>query len=95
MEQLNCTWYRFQDNTVCGIYHWSGNENMTKYTMAITMAEVFGINKSHIVADKSDTGSVKRPNDAHLDNRKLVDLGINHQRSFKDAIKQCLEAFAV
>ena len=64
---------------------------MTKYDMAIAMAEAFNIPSGRIVADKSDSGGAKRPFDAHLDSARLVDLGICHRRPFKDAIKECLK----
>ena len=30
---------------VCGIHHWSGNEMMTKYDIAVAIADIFGLPK--------------------------------------------------
>ncbi len=80
-----------QDSSITGIYHWSGDENMTKYDMAVAMAEACGISKEHLKPDTSDSGGTTRPYDAHLEPNKLDKLGICHRRPFKDAIKECLE----
>ena len=82
--------YLQQDASITGIYHWSGDENMTKYNVAVIMAEAFDFPTNHIKADTSDAGGATRPYDAHLDAAKLEKLGICHRRSFKDAVKECL-----
>ena len=66
---------------------------MTKYKMAVTMAEVFGLSTSHIKPDTTDSGGTTRPYDAHLDSTKLEKLGICHRRPFESAIKECLKRF--
>lgn len=76
-----------------GIYHWSGDENMTKYDMAVAMAEAFGIPTSHIQADKTASGGAVRPYDAHLDSSRVESLGICQRSKFKDCIKTALEKY--
>mgnify|MGYP001547251237 CR=1 FL=1 len=68
---------------------------MTKYNMAIAMAEALDLPANHISADTSapKPGATKRPYDCHLDPTRLEKLGISHQRSFKEAIKICLQPF--
>lgn len=66
---------------------------MTKYDMAVAMAEVFNLSTSHIQPETSDSGGAKRPYDAHLDCAKLEKLGICHRKTFKNAIKECLDPF--
>jgi len=54
---------------------------MTKYEMAIKLAEILGVPTDHLV--KVDTldqkTAVNRPVDAHLDTGRLKELGINVQ----------------
>ena len=64
---------------------------MTKYDMAVAMAEAFGLPTSHIKADSSDAGGATRPYDAHLNPTKVEKLGICHRKKFKDAVKECLK----
>ncbi|KAK7495281.1 hypothetical protein BaRGS_00013463 [Batillaria attramentaria] len=78
---------------ISGIFHWSGDEMMTKYDMAVAMAEAFGIPKGHIKADKNPSGGAPRPYDAHLDSSRVESLGICKRSKFKDRIRPALERF--
>ncbi|CAH1268492.1 MAT2B [Branchiostoma lanceolatum] len=84
---------RLQDPSLHGVFHWSGDEEMTKYTMAVAMAEVFNLPSSHLVADKEPSGGAPRPYDAHLDVSRLRDLGIGKTRPFRESIKEVLQPF--
>ena len=83
-----------QDPTVCGIYHWSGNECMTKYQMAVAMGSAFGLPVDHLHPDNSEpSGSVKRPHDTYLASKKIEALGIGRRTAFRDGITECLKPF--
>ncbi|XP_041359404.1 methionine adenosyltransferase 2 subunit beta-like [Gigantopelta aegis] len=84
---------RLKDSSICGIFHWSGNEEMTKYDMAVDMAEVFGLPTNHIQRDKSASGGAIRPYNAKLDISRLEHMGITQRTPFKTAIKCVLERF--
>ncbi|XP_019639926.1 PREDICTED: methionine adenosyltransferase 2 subunit beta-like [Branchiostoma belcheri] len=58
---------RLLDSSLHGVFHWSADEEMTKYMMAVTMAEVLKLPSAHLVADKEPFGATQRPYDAHLD----------------------------
>ncbi|KAK3597691.1 hypothetical protein CHS0354_040066 [Potamilus streckersoni] len=82
---------RIKGEKIGGIYHWSGNENMTKYDMAVAMAKAFGLPIEHIVADKSPSGGASRPYDAHLDCGRIESLGIVKRTAFNELIKDILQ----
>lgn len=83
-----------QDGTVCGIYHWSGSECMTKYEMAVAMGSAFELPVGHLQPDNSQpSGSVRRPHDTQLACRKIEALGIGRRTLFCDAINECLKSF--
>ncbi|XP_070554428.1 methionine adenosyltransferase 2 subunit beta-like isoform X2 [Ptychodera flava] len=85
---------RLEDSSIKGIYHWSADESMTKYTMASTMCEIFDLPTHHIVADKEPSKGAPRPYNAHLDRSRLEGIGITtHSILFKDGIKECLKPF--
>lgn len=85
--------YKLKDSTMSGIFHWSGDENMTKYDMVMGMADVFNLPTNHIKANKNPSGGAKRPYDAHLDSERLEKLGLGKRTPFKIAIKECLMPF--
>nr|KAG5705430.1 hypothetical protein BaRGS_004557 [Batillaria attramentaria] len=84
---------KIEGEDISGIFHWSGDEMMTKYDMAVAMAEAFGIPKGHIKADKNPSGGAPRPYDAHLDSSRVESLGICKRSKFKDRIRPALERF--
>ena len=76
-----------------GIFHWSDNQNMTKYDIAVTMAEAFNLPTSHIEADNRPSTGAKRPYNAHIDASRIEKLGICHRTPFAKGVKACLEKF--
>lgn len=57
-----------------GIYHYSGEEPMTKFMMGMTMAPLIGCSMEQCVADHRPT-PVPRPYDCHLSTRRLRQTG--------------------
>ncbi|XP_067663091.1 methionine adenosyltransferase 2 subunit beta-like [Haliotis asinina] len=84
---------RLQDSSISGIYHWSGDENMTKYDMAVAMAEIFNLPTSHIEADKKPSRGVTRPFNSHLDCSRLEALGCGQRIKFKEGIAHVLQNY--
>lgn len=83
----------FQGQDTAGIFHWSGDEKMTKYSMAVAMAEAFSLPTNHIQADRNPSGGATRPYDAHLDCSRAQSLGIGQRTPFKSTIREILEPF--
>ncbi|BFZ15005.1 hypothetical protein BsWGS_18043 [Bradybaena similaris] len=84
---------RVKNSDLTGIFHWSGDEMMTKYDMALTMAQLFGISTQHIIADTKPATGAPRPYDCHLDCSRMEDLGATKRTPFKVGIKQVLDSF--
>lgn len=74
----------------CGIYHYSGEEPMTKFVMGMIMAHLIGCATAQCLPDHQPT-KVPRPYDCHLSTRKLKQTGLFvRPTSFKDAIREVL-----
>jgi len=78
---------------ITGIFHFSGNEALTKYKMAEIMASFMNINVDCIYPDRSGSGAALRPRDSHLDTSRLRLVISLPGRSFEDGIKLVLERF--
>lgn len=76
-----------------GVYHWSGDERLTKYEMALAIAKIWGIDASHISPDPSEPAGAPRPRDCQLDCSALEALGIGHRSRFDNALRTCIEPF--
>lgn len=77
---------------VCGIAQWSGDEPMSKYEIAVRLAEALGLD-AQLIAEHSPTDETPRPRDCHLASDRLEALGIGRRTAFDDAIRQVLEGF--
>lgn len=83
-----------QDAALCGIFHWSGSECMTKFDIAVTIGSVFGLPVSHLQPDNSQPpASVRRPYDTQLACKRLEALGIGRRTTFHAGIAECLKPF--
>ncbi|XP_021339207.1 methionine adenosyltransferase 2 subunit beta-like isoform X3 [Mizuhopecten yessoensis] len=86
---------KLQDASIGGIYHWSGDENMTKYDMAVAMATALGISTSHIEADKNPSVGATRPYNANVGCNRVESLGFGRRTPFKDGIVPVLSPFVI
>ncbi len=87
--------YHFTTGNMTGIYHWSGNEPLTKYEMALVFAKEIGFDPAQLVQDATPPGSgASRPKDCHLDSSCLESLGMGRRTPFAVAIPRILEGFA-
>ncbi|XP_073913817.1 methionine adenosyltransferase 2 subunit beta isoform X2 [Castor canadensis] len=87
---------RMLDPSIKGTFHWSGNEQMTKYEMACAIADAFNLPSSHLrpITDSPVIGA-QRPRNAQLDCSKLETLGIGQQTPFRVGIKESLWPFLI
>ncbi|XP_029439417.1 methionine adenosyltransferase 2 subunit beta isoform X2 [Rhinatrema bivittatum] len=87
---------RLHDSSLKGIFHWSGNEQMTKYEIACAMADAFNLPRSHLrpLSDGLVVG-VLRPRNAQLDCSRLENLGIGQRTPFETGIKESLWPFLI
>ncbi|PAA55609.1 hypothetical protein BOX15_Mlig020343g1, partial [Macrostomum lignano] len=80
-----------------GVYHFSGNECLTKYEMCLAMGRVFGLSTDHVAPQvEPDSSATLRPVDARLSCQRLeATLGPEavQRRSFEEGIRQCLAKF--
>lgn len=85
---------KVQGENMSGIFHWSGNENMTKYDMVQTMGSVFGVSTDHVIADKTASSGAHRPFNSYLSSDRLEAMGIKPKRTpFKEGIKAALQPY--
>jgi dTDP-4-dehydrorhamnose reductase len=74
------------DQPLNGTHHWSGAEPMTKYAIALKLAERLGLDPSLIVAQSTPADSTPRPYDCHLDSGSLEALGIGRRTPFDQGL---------
>ncbi|XP_054574099.1 methionine adenosyltransferase 2 subunit beta isoform X3 [Eptesicus fuscus] len=87
---------RMLDPSIKGTFHWSGNEQMTKYEMACAIADAFNLPSSHLrpITDSPVLGA-QRPKNSQLDCSKLETLGIGQRTPFRIGIKESLWPFLI
>jgi S-adenosylmethionine synthetase len=73
-----------------GVFHWSGNEPFTKYSIACAMASALDIDPTNIPLNPKPTSGTPRPQDCCLDTFELDSLGFGSQRDFQQAITKIL-----
>ncbi|XP_008400071.1 methionine adenosyltransferase 2 subunit beta isoform X2 [Poecilia reticulata] len=84
-----------QDPSIRGIFHFSGKEQMTKYEMAVAMAQAFNLPSNHLVPlTELPSGSAPRPVNSQLNCSRLEQLNLSVEpRAFSVAISECLWPF--
>ncbi len=75
---------------VSGVHHWSGDEAMTKYDIALALAGRLGLDTAYIVAQSTPTDATPRPYDCHLDATSLEALGIGQRTPFSVGLDRVL-----
>ncbi|XP_056012642.1 methionine adenosyltransferase 2 subunit beta-like [Ostrea edulis] len=85
---------RLQDpEKVHGVFHWSSNEEMTKYDMSIAMASAFSLSTENIKADRTPSKGAPRPYNTHLSCKKMEALVSGRQTPFSEGIKTVLQPY--
>ena len=82
-----------------GIWHWSGTEAMSRYSMVCQMAEIFGLIHNHVTPNPNPPSrGAPRPHNPALSCSELESMmedgGASMHTPFKQGIKQCLQPFA-
>jgi dTDP-4-dehydrorhamnose reductase len=75
-----------------GIVQWSGDEPMTKYDIAMRLAEALQFD-ARLTPQSMPTDATPRPHNCHLASSRLEALGIGRRTPFDTAIRQVLAAF--
>jgi dTDP-4-dehydrorhamnose reductase len=75
-----------------GIVQWSGDEPMTKYEIALRLAEALQFD-AQLVPQHAPTDATPRPHNCHLDSSRLEAFGIGRRTPFDTAIRQVLAKF--
>ena len=76
-----------------GIFHWSSEAACTKYSLALMMAEMMGVDKHLIIPAEPNPNAAPRPLDAHLDTSRLAKMGIGSEKDLKSTIAAILKKF--
>jgi len=74
-----------------GILHWSGDEPMTKYEMALAMAPILGRDSSTLRPVTNPPPGAPRPQNCHLDCARLESLEIGRHTPFAEAMPAVLD----
>jgi dTDP-4-dehydrorhamnose reductase len=75
-----------------GIVQWSGDEPMTKYEIAVRLAEALQLD-ARLTPQHTPTDATPRPHNCHLASSRLEALGIGRRTPFDTAIRQVLAGF--
>ncbi|KAM6907830.1 LOW QUALITY PROTEIN: methionine adenosyltransferase 2 subunit beta [Xenentodon cancila] len=84
-----------RDPSIRGVFHFSGKEQMTKYEMAIAMAQAFNLPSNHLIPMTDQPApSAPRPINSQLNCSRLELLNLSvEQQPFTSAISNCLWPF--
>ncbi len=74
-----------------GIFHFSGEQAMTKYTMGMIMAECLKLDQTRLIPDNNPPKGAPRPQNSQLDTSRLNKLQIRQQTLFERSIAEILE----
>lgn len=84
------TLHRLAGHPLDGVFHASGNEPHTKYTLGLLMARILGVSPEVVRPDDTPTSGAPRPHDAHLDTSRLDALGITAHTPLEPALRAIL-----
>jgi dTDP-4-dehydrorhamnose reductase len=75
-----------------GVVQWSGDEPMTKYEIAVRLAQTLQLD-AHLTPQRTPADATPRPHNCHLASNRLDALGIGRRTPFDIAIRQVLARF--
>ncbi len=79
---------RLADPALAGIFHWSGDDPHTRYTLGLLMACILGLDPAALRPDGAPGPGAPRPKDAHLDTTRLEALGIGAHTPLAPALRK-------
>ncbi|UYV80676.1 MAT2B [Cordylochernes scorpioides] len=80
-------------DTIRGIYHWCGDEGLTKWDMVQLMGTEFGKSTAHLTPCATPSPDVPRPRDTQLQRSRLEALGIGQHTPFQQGVRSTLAPF--
>lgn len=83
---------RANGNAVCGTAHWSGDEPMTKFDIALRLARALNL-EARLDPLYASAGETPRPRDCHLASGRLEALRIGRRTPFDTAIHEVISTF--
>jgi len=79
------------NNKHSGIFHFSGQDRLTRYEITEIFAEIMGCPMTHIVQQlEAPATEAVRPKDSHLATQKIHQLGLTEPLPFADRIAKIL-----
>lgn len=81
---------RLDDASLTGVFHWSGDEPHSKYTLGVMMARLLGIREDALRPDTSPTAGAPRPKNSHLSSKRLESLDITTRTPLEPALQTIL-----
>ena len=75
------------------IFHFGGNEQHTKYTIALLMAKLLGKDSSHLSPSNDPTPGASRPQNAQLDSSDVEKLGFYVHTPLAEGLAEALKPF--
>jgi len=72
------------------VFHWSGDEEFTKFSMAKVMGDILDIDVSKIESNNEPTAGAPRPKNCQLDCSKIENMGIGRRTPLADVIENYL-----
>jgi dTDP-4-dehydrorhamnose reductase len=82
-------------NRAAGIFHYSGLNKMTKYSITLEIGRILGKDTSHISRlDELDT-IARRPLDSHLSMEKIIAIGAKLPVSFEEGARTVLKELSL
>ncbi|HEY2020281.1 SDR family oxidoreductase [Paraburkholderia sp.] len=77
---------------ISGIVQWSGDEPMTKYEIAVRVADALRLD-AQLEPQRTPIDTTPRPHNCHLESSRLEALGFGRRTPFDTAIRKVLTAF--
>jgi len=77
-----------------GVFHFSGDEPMTKSDMARVIGEILGVATSHVAADAAGPGGTPRPRNCHLNCSRIEQLFELRKTPFRGGMAKILAPHA-
>lgn len=91
--ELMCSLQIARPGAGLGVWHCSGDDCLTKYSMALAMGEVFGLSTAHLLPVTEPSPGSPRPFDCRLDCGSTRAAFPGSQTPFKEGICKVLKPF--